>query len=60
MDVEPNPYVYIPNQYYNKYNPSAHYESTGKEIWHQTSGKIDILFAVMDTGGMITGTAKFT
>jgi len=43
--VEETPYAYIPNQYFNKYNPLAHYESTAREIWKQTKGSINYLFA---------------
>ncbi|HBQ61493.1 MAG TPA: cystathionine beta-synthase, partial [Balneolaceae bacterium] len=31
---------YYPNQYDNKSNLVAHYETTGPEIWEQTEGKI--------------------
>jgi len=43
--VEETPYAYIPNQYFNKHNPLAHYESTAREIWKQTKGSINYLFA---------------
>ena len=59
LDVEPNPYAYIPNQYFNEYNPLPHYETTGREIWMQLDGNIDILFAGIGTGGTITGVARF-
>ena len=50
--------VYI-NQYFNKLNIDAHYQSTGPEIWEQTVGKITHLVACSGTGGTISGTARF-
>ena len=50
--------IYI-NQYFNKLNIDAHYESTGPEIWEQTNGEITHLIAASGTGGTISGTAKF-
>lgn len=58
-EVEETPYAYIPNQYFNKYNPIAHYETTAKEIWEQTKGEIDYLFAGIGTGGTITGIGRY-
>src|SRR6516165_4313880 len=48
-----------PNQYFNKANPQAHYESTGPEIWEQTVGQITHLVAGVGTGGTVTGTARY-
>jgi len=56
---QPTPYAYIPNQYYNRYNPLAHYETTAREIWVQTRGSVDYVFAGMGTGGTITGIARY-
>lgn len=50
--------VYI-NQYFNALNTTAHYKSTGPEIWNQTEGKITHLVACSGTGGTISGTARF-
>ncbi len=47
------------NQYDNKSNAVAHYESTGPEIWEQTKGKITHLIVGVGTGGTISGTAKY-
>ncbi|MCO6040680.1 PLP-dependent cysteine synthase family protein [Thermococcus alcaliphilus] len=57
--VEEIPYAYIPNQYFNKYNPIAHYETTAREIWEQTNGEVDYLFAGIGTGGTITGIGRY-
>ncbi|AEH24554.1 PLP-dependent cysteine synthase family protein [Pyrococcus yayanosii] len=58
-EVEETPYAYIPNQYFNRYNPIAHYETTAKEIWEQTGGDLDYLFAGIGTGGTITGIGRY-
>lgn len=47
------------NQYDNKANRLAHYESTGPEIWKQTDGKITHLVCTAGTGGTVTGTAMY-
>jgi cystathionine beta-synthase len=53
------PGAFQPNQYLNKANPRAHYESTGPELWEQTAGQITHLVAGVGTGGTITGTARY-
>ena len=50
---------YYPNQYDNKSNLIAHYESTGPEIWEQTEGRITHYVAGMGTGGTISGVGKY-
>jgi cystathionine beta-synthase len=50
--------IYI-NQYFNPLNIEAHYRSSGKEIWEQTSGAITHLVACSGTGGTISGIGRY-
>jgi len=47
------------NQFANQDNPLAHYESTGKEIWRDTHGKITHFVSSMGTTGTIMGTSCY-
>src|SRR4030042_610370 len=50
---------FMPNQFANKNNFLAHYESTGPEILSQTNGDIDVFVAGMGTTGTLMGVSKF-
>lgn len=50
---------FMPQQFENEANPWIHKISTGKELWDDTNGEIDILVAGVGTGGTITGVSKF-
>ncbi len=50
--------IYI-NQYFNELNITAHYQTTGPEIWNQMAGQLTHLIACSGTGGTISGTARY-
>lgn len=53
------PGAYMPNQYFNKANPRAHYLTTGPEIWQQTEGKITHFIAGAGSCGTMSGVGRY-
>ncbi len=58
--VEERPAAYFyPDQYSNPANWTAHFETTGPEIWAQTRGKITHFVAGLGTSGTFVGVSRF-
>lgn len=57
VDENPDRYFY-PNQYANVSNPRGHYETTGREIWEQTGGRVTHFVTGIGTSGTVMGTGR--
>lgn len=57
--VESIPGAYMPMQFSNPANPLAHEQTTAREIWSDSDGKVDAFVAGVGTGGTISGVGRF-
>jgi cysteine synthase A len=55
---EPNGVLFA-DQWNNLDNRKAHYDSTGPEIWQQTSGEVDGFICSIGTGGTLAGVSAY-
>jgi len=56
--AEPERY-FMPDQFANESNILSHYETTGPEIYAQTSGEVDVFVAGMGTTGTLMGVGRY-
>jgi cysteine synthase B len=57
-EAEPGRYYYA-DQYSNPANPQAHHDTTGPELWSQTSGRLTHFVAALGTTGTMMGTGGY-
>lgn len=57
VNEEPEKY-YLPDQYNNPANPLVHYNTTGKEVWEQSKGRVTHFVSTIGTCGTIVGCSK--
>lgn len=50
---------FMPQQFRNPANPAIHESTTGREIWEDTEGTVDVLISGVGTGGTITGVSRY-
>ena len=53
------PNGFYTDQYSNRYNPEAHYLTTGPEVWEDTEGQLDAFVAGIGTGGTASGAGRY-
>jgi len=53
------PDAYVPQQFANRSNPKAHYETTGPEIFEQAGGRIDAIAIGLGSTGTFVGIARY-
>ncbi len=52
-------HCYFPDQHNNRENNEAHYLTTGRELWEQMDGRIDVVVLGMGTGGTVGGVGHY-
>jgi cysteine synthase B len=58
LKQDPDKY-FCADQFSNKYNKIAHYETTAREIWKQTNGKVDYFVSAVGTSGTLMGVGEY-
>ncbi|MFQ5906752.1 MAG: cysteine synthase A [bacterium] len=56
--ISNTPNAFMPQQFSNMANLLAHRNTTAREIWEDTEGRVDVLVAGVGTGGTLCGIAQ--
>src|SRR5690554_4360715 len=59
LDMQAQGKGIVLDQFSNQDNPSAHYQTTGPEIWQQTQGQVTHFVSSMGTTGTIMGVSRY-
>ena len=57
--LKENKNSFMPSQFNNMANPNAHYMTTGKEIYKDLDGNVDVFIAGVGTGGTVSGVGRY-
>ncbi len=57
--VNSSPDYYMPQQFKNPANPAIHYGTTGKELYSQLNGNIDIFVSGLGSAGTLQGIGSY-
>lgn len=57
--LKENKNSFMPSQFNNMANPIAHYMTTGKEIYKDLDGNVDVFIAGVGTGGTVSGVGRY-
>lgn len=57
--LKENKNSFMPSQFNNMANPNAHYLTTGKEIYKDLDGNVDVFVAGVGTGGTVSGVGRY-
>jgi len=58
-EMAKDPKYFVPGQFSNPANIRAHYETTGKEVWEATEGRVTHFVAGLGTTGTIMGVSQY-